>query len=103
MLLELKAARDWKVRPSEFRKWSHRDRLQAMALLMHETDVGPCGQPHSKTLDPARDLDGWFDVKADRICPACAALEEFRRDNSPEDLAPGVVVQVINTKDNPEE
>jgi hypothetical protein len=102
MLLELRAARDWKVRPSEFAKWSHRDRLQAMALILHEGDIGPCGQPHSKTLDPARDLDGWFDVKADRVCPACAALEEFRR-NHAEGLDPGVIVQVVNTKDHPED
>lgn len=103
MLLELRAARAWQVRPSEFREWEHRDRQQAMALLAHEASIGPCGHSHVRMLDPREDLGGgWMDVRVVGVCPACEAAELFRQQNA-EGLGAGVVVRVVNTKDYPDE
>lgn len=95
----LRASREWKVRPSEFAKWPIKDQVSAIALLQHESSIGRCGHSHRNTIG---DLEGWFEVKTDGICWACAALEEYERDNA-EGRQPGSLLRVVDTRTSPEE
>lgn len=92
MLMELRVARAWQVRPSELRNWSNEDRTQAAALLLTEADIGPCGYPHSTTTDP--DLDGWFEVDPGAVCAVCAAMDRYRKDHADGGSEPGQLLVV---------
>lgn len=103
MLLELRAARQWQVRPSQFREWANADRVQAVALVTYEASIGRCGHSHIRTMDPAEDLGGGHLVMAEvGSCPACEALDEWNDDSKREKSEPGAQWAVVNIRDHPE-
>jgi len=97
MLLELRVARAWQVPPTKLRDWTQEDRNMAAALLVHESDLGPCGYPHRVTTDP--DLDGWIEVDTESeplVCVVCASKDRYRDENkNPE---PGELVRIIDRR-----
>lgn len=96
MLLELRAAREWRVRPSELREvWPERDRLAAIALVAHEASIGPCGHPHDETTG---DMEGWYEVHDDQVCWACYARDEYEKDHRETGPPSGAIVRVVDTR-----
>lgn len=99
MLMELKVARAWRVRPSELAHWPMRDRVMASALLLHEDRIGPCGHPHDVSVG---DMEGWYEVDDSRVCWACAARDQYLKDHSESGLPPGVLIRVVDTHNQEE-
>lgn len=93
--MELRVAKAWKVRPSELDNWSRRDLLAAIALLQYEGSVGPCGHPHFTT---GGDGEGWWEVKDEQFCWACASLEEYKETHKETGLLPGQLLRVVDTR-----
>ena len=91
LILALRAAREWGVRPTKFLRWSARDRIMAQALIAYESQVDPeTGLP----MFIAEDSDRRFVV--DEHMNRAAAVLHGARKNSGDDVKPGVTFRVID-------
>ena len=96
--MELRVARAWQVRPSELLTWTRRDLVAAGALLQYEKSIGPCGHSHVVT---GGDGEGWWEVRDDESCWACAALQEYRKAHEKAEPIPGQQIRVVDTRTEP--
>lgn len=55
-------------------RWTHKDRLLALALQGFEDDLCECGHPRAESMDPAN--EGRYSAPAPSRCHACTAIEK---------------------------
>lgn len=72
--------------------WLPSDRALALALTLYEQSFGSCGHPMDKAFGGA----GNWDIGT-TVCSACAAEEQYRKDNPEPD--PGLKVFAVEESD----
>lgn len=77
---------------SALSSWSSKDLQLHIADLIVRDDLGRCGHPHSVSTAPGA-VDR-YEVKADRVCGACARLDEYEKAH--EGHGPGVLLRVVD-------